>query len=60
MALLMGNAYQEGTLTYDQILRREKKLEALEKYPEAILQCHETFLRKIRESSEAKVEMIHG
>lgn len=60
MAMLMGNAYQEGTLTYDQILRREKKSEALEKYSEAVVQCHETFVRKIRESSEAKVEIIHG
>lgn len=60
IAQLSGNVYQEGTLIYDQILRREEKSEASENYPEAVVRCHETFVRKIRESSEAKVEVIHG
>ena len=61
MAQLMGNAYQQGTtLTYDQILRREMKSEGLKTYPEAIIQCHEILVQKIRDSSEAKVEIVHG
>ena len=51
--MLMGNTYREGTLIYDQILRREKESEALEKYPEAIVQSHKTFVRKIGEALEA-------
>ena len=61
IAMVMGNAYQkQHTLIYDQILRREKKSEALEHYPGDVIHCHETFIQKIRESSEAKVEVIHS
>ena len=61
MAQLMGNAYQQGTtLIYDQFLRREMKSEGLKSYLEAVIQCHEKLAQKIRDSSEAKVKIIHG
>ena len=47
-------------LIYDQILRRDEKSDGLQKYPEDIIQCHETFVRSVREFSEAKVEIVHA
>lgn len=47
-------------LIYDQILRRDEKSDGLQKYPEDIIQCHETFVQSVLESSEAKVEIVHG
>ena len=61
IAMIMGNAFQKNqTLIYDQILRRDEKSEGLQKYPQDIIQSHETFVQSVRESSEAKVEIVHG
>ena len=58
--MIMGNAFQkEHTLIYDQILRRDEKSEGLQKYPKEVIQCHEAFIQSVRESSEAKVEIVH-
>ena len=32
----------------------------LKTYPEAIIQCHEKLVQKIRDSFEAKVEIVHS
>lgn len=61
IAMIMGNAFQKGhTLIYDHILRRDENSEGLQKYPEDVIQCHEAFVQTVRESSEAKVEIVHG
>ena len=59
--MIMGNVFQQNqTLIYDQVLRREWNSEGLQRYPEDIIQRHETFVQSVRESSEAKIEIVHG
>ena len=57
----MGDAFQKGhTLIYDQIPRRDERSEELRGYPGEVIQCHEAFVQSVSESSEAKVEIVHG
>jgi hypothetical protein len=57
----MGSAFQLGhSLIFDHVSRREEKSEGLQVYPEPILHCHENFVQQIRESMQAKVEVIYG
>ena len=59
IAMIMGNALEKGhTLIYDQILRRDHDSDGVVKYPKDLVQCHESFIQDIRESSDAKVEVI--
>ena len=61
IAMIMSNAFKKGhALMYDRNLRSEEKSEAIKEYPEDIIQCHEAFIQSVRESSEAKVEVVHG
>jgi hypothetical protein len=57
----MGNAFEKDkSLIYDHLLRRDEKSEGLQNYPEDVKLCHEIYLQKVRESMEAKVEVIYG
>jgi hypothetical protein len=59
--MLMGNAFEKGKyLIYDHLLRRDENSEGLQNYPEDVQQCHEAYLQKVRESMEAKVEVVYG
>ena len=61
IAIIMGSAFQLGhSLIFDHVSRREEKSEGLQVYPESILHCHESFVQQIRESMQAKVEVIYG
>jgi hypothetical protein len=46
-------------LIYDHLLRRDEN-SGLETYPEAFKECHEAYVQKVRESMEAKVEVVYG
>jgi hypothetical protein len=61
IAIIMGNAFEKGnSLIYDHLLRRDEKSEGLQMYPEEVVRCHEAFIQKVRESMEAKVEVVYG
>jgi hypothetical protein len=61
MAIIMGNAFKKGSsLIYDHLLRRDEKSEGLKMYPEDVVRCHEAFIQKVRESMEAKVEVVYS
>jgi hypothetical protein len=61
IAIIMGNAFEKDkSLIYDHLLRRDEKSEGLQNYPEDVKLCHEIYLQKVRESMEAKVEVIYG
>ena len=61
IAIIMGNAFEKDkSLIYDHLLRRDEKSEGLQNYPEDVKLCHEAYLQKVRESMEAKVEVIYG
>jgi len=61
MAIIMGNVFEkDDSLLYDRLLRRDEKSEGLQKYPEDVIQCHEAFIQRVRESMEAKVEIAYG
>ena len=57
----MGNAFEKDkSLIYDHLLRRHEKSEGLKDYPEDVTRCHEAYIQKVRESMEAKVEVVYG
>jgi hypothetical protein len=57
----MGNAFEKGkSLIYNHLLRRDEKSEGLQNYPEDVKLCHEAYIQKVRESMEAKVEVVCG
>lgn len=59
--MIMGNAFEKDhSLLYDHLLRRDEKSEGLQKYPEDVVKCHEAFIQTVRESMEAKVEVVYG
>ena len=61
IAMLMGNAFEKGKyLIYDHLLRRDENSEGLKTYPEEVKECHEAYVQKVRESMEAKVEVVYG
>jgi len=61
IVMIMGNEFEKGnSLLYDHLLRRDEKSEGLKMYPEDVVQCHEAFIQKVRESMEAKVEVVYG
>jgi len=61
IVMIMGNAFEKSnSLIYDHLLRRDEKSEGLKMYPEDIVRCHEAFIQKVRESMEAKVEVVYG
>ena len=61
MAIMMGNAFEKDkSLIYDHLFRRDEKSEGLQNYPEDVKLCHETYIQKVRESMEAKVEVVYG
>jgi hypothetical protein len=61
IAIIMGNAFEKDkSLIYDHLLRRDEKSEGLQNYPEDVKLCHEVYLQKVRESMEAKVEVVYG
>ena len=57
----MGNAFEKDkSLISDHLLRRSEKSEGLQNYPKDVKRCHEAYLQKVRESMEAKVEVVYG
>ena len=61
IAGIMGNAFEKDkSLIYNHLLRRDEKSEGLKNYPEDITRCHEAYLQQVRESMEAKVEVVYG
>ncbi|PMD48011.1 hypothetical protein L207DRAFT_505117 [Hyaloscypha variabilis F] len=61
IAMIMGNAFEKNhSLLYDHLLRRDEKSEGLQNYPEDVVKCHEAFIQTVRESMEAKVEVVYG
>jgi len=61
IASIMGNAFEKDkSLIYDHLLRRHEKSEGLKDYPEDVTRCHEAYIQKVRESMEAKVEVVYG
>jgi hypothetical protein len=56
----MGNAFEKDKgLIYNHLLRRDEKSKGLQNYPEDVKLCHEVYLQKVRESMEAKVEVVY-
>lgn len=61
IARIMGNAFKKNhSLLYDHLLRRDEKSKGLQKYPKDVVKCHEAFIQTVRESIEAKVEVVYG
>ena len=61
IAMIMGNGFEQGvSFIFDHLHRRSENSEGYDTYPEVVFQCHEMFTRQIRESLEAKVELIYG
>jgi hypothetical protein len=57
--MIIANTFVRGkTLIFDHISRREI-VDGLEIYPQNILNCHETWLSKIRSNMAAEVEIIY-
>jgi hypothetical protein len=61
IAMIMGNMFEKDqSLICDHLLMRDEKSEGLQNYPEDVKRCHELYLQKVRESMEAKVEVVFG
>ncbi|KZF25554.1 hypothetical protein L228DRAFT_266020 [Xylona heveae TC161] len=57
--LLESGFTKNNSLIYDHLSRREV-LDGISKYPKAILDCHEGFLKMLRSEMTAKVEVVWG
>ena len=61
--MVMGNAFREGktgSLIFDYIHRQSSNSEGIQDYPQEVIAVHEDFIKRIIESSSAKVEIIYG
>ena len=58
--MIMGTAYDNTTLMYDQVHRRDPESHGSTRYPQHVQQTHKEWTRQISESSEAKVEVVYG
>jgi hypothetical protein len=59
--MVMVNGFKpSNTLLFDHIYRRGETLEAIEKYHEKVLECHENFTDSTADLMKAKVEIIWG
>jgi hypothetical protein len=56
----MGTAFPQGSLIYDQVLRRDPQSQGATRYPQSVREVHKRYVRQIFESSESKVEVIYG
>lgn len=60
IAMVMGTAFEETTLIYDQVHRRDHTSDGSTRYPPFVRQAHQEWTSQISESSEAKVEVVYG
>jgi hypothetical protein len=60
ISMIMGTAYDNTTLMYDQVHRRDPESHGSTSYPQHVRQAHKEWTRQISESSEAKVEVVYG
>ena len=61
VAMILGTGQIPGiSLLYDYIPRRHINSEGLRDFPAEIIRLYENFLQSIRESMEAKIELIYG
>ena len=60
IAMVMGTAFEETTLIYDQVHRRDDTSHGSTRYPLFVRQAHQEWTGQISESSEAKVEVVYG
>lgn len=58
--MVMGTAFEETTLIYDQVHRRDDTSHGSTRYPLFVRQAHQEWTGQISESSEAKVEVVYG
>jgi hypothetical protein len=58
--MVLGTAFSQDGLIYDQIHRRDKDSHGSTRYPRTVRQVHQQLTRDIFESSEAKVEVVYG
>lgn len=58
--MVMDNLYNQDTLLFDHVCRREGESDAIKEYHPEVLASHEQFQNDISHSMKAKVELVWG